>query len=98
MRAFEIFTDLARYDHGRSRIPIAACFGDDHDVRLYAVILDVEPFATAAKAGLSFVNDEESTDFVSGCMQLPQVLLRRENHSSCREHGFDDNGGNIFQL
>ena len=98
MRPLEVFRYRVRYDHCRGRISIASGFGDDHDVGIYSIVLDVEPFTAPAKSCLSLVDDKQGTEFVHRSMQFLQVLLWRENHSSRRENRFDNDGSHILLL
>ena len=93
--AFEHVCHGLADDHGAEGQAAAERLRDDDQVRLDGVVLEGEPVAGSAQAGLCLVGDEDHAEVVGELAHLLDPLLRRYDHPRRAEEELGQERGRL---
>src|SRR5437867_9502073 len=96
--ALQFVRHSAGHDDGCCRISVSGSFGNDHDVGLDAVVLDIEPLTASPESRLGFIDNKEEAAPPRRRKKLLQIILRGKDHAAGRKHRLNDDGGDVLQV
>ena len=86
----EHVADRLRVGERAHREPAAEALGQAHDVGLDAGVLDREPLAGAAEAGLDLVDDQQRAALAADALRGLQEIRRADVDAALALHDFED--------